>query len=1564
MNAEIIYESGNLLEFIGGNSPSTAYDNYVSHVSEGIVSPGYNDYGPDWVDVQTNGFGNYRIIPQFDYTLQHWRYIFQALLEGDLAAADQMLADSISTFRYELVEFQDLLYGRTYYMIREILDMSYVDPNQLLVAGDEVTGSFANGWGLYILNPNATRQQVVVEIPHPCDDFISPYLGTEMFLQTDAFALLLAGAGREVRWNGDAPYNNNKSLSDPSRIDNSVFQVFHEVLSDSLVNIGPHSPLVIHTHSFDDNGAHEGFQSIVLSGGWDAGNANKPIRDLSDDNLDLVNFTSEYPIAAGAFGDHPALRVDDYYRVHYNGSFLYHGEFQNYPMPHTYTLLGPNTGVQMNYLRQFFDNGEVYEPWVQVELFEKPQLFQDLDMPLTDLYAGTYPTSFQNFSILMDYYQHFIEALEAYLSNWESEADITAPQAINNWRTTYDGRTYVNLEWDPVFDTNHKTYRIFFDDDSITEASPYLDRSSDIRLSNPSRDHFIFGDLDPDSNYVFKIQALDHFDNIGPLSEAISDSLPGHEPIHILENFDAGEIILESYLDEDIDPDSWDLDPDRTFMSSPYSLNIWGNTWKIQTIAPYLVESSAVFQIAAYVEHLGEVQGIAFQDSLNTLFYSLDGTQQMDIEEWVTVYQGYFPEETWNLYRLPIGNDWLARFEYSPRITGIIYINDHDFDPSAQIYFDELFDITNSLPFAPAVEISYTEGQVYRNLAHARSVDIGFEAIIEDADSDTHSYLWNFGDGEISQENAPLHTFLVEDDHYYTVLLQVSDESGNMGQATVQITVDDGDSSFPLTLNFVGDIMIARRYANAGGIIETGGVESIFEPTIDILGNAADLTIANLECVMTIDGTPHPTKSVVYRGLPEYIPAIAEAGIDVVSLANNHTLDYGLVGLQATQQTLVENNILHYGSGIDSDEAYAPTFTNTKGVSIAWLGNSDRTGQYNNAQPYLNAGFNKPGFAYLTPYYLLQQISAVHDVADLVVMEMHGGSEYSSAPGAGYDSFEFGVGIPAEDWIRPREITRHMDLPGDSDEDENYSPLMDVPHMWDREIRHFAVESGADLVVVHHPHIIQGFEVYNGTLIAHSLGNYVFDLNYHETFPSVVLNAEINEEGFQAFSAVPVYLDDYIPVPALGQLGVYLLDYLATKSRGLDTYLYVDRENTIANIWIDTLSMPRTHIQKRQSFNLELEGSFWVSEPINIHQLGNISSLESPPGIGWEYRLGRELLWYGNMEDEGSSQWNLNSSGEWLDVTEAYSGERSIGQYRSPSSGDNVVTNLENRIRVDASKKHHVAAYIKTQNGSGVTVQVRYYANRTSSTILTTHYLTFGVTGTQDWTYYHKETDPPDNATYFDIRLNSDMPVAGDAYSWFDDVHLIEWTDWDSAPVAEIISPNEYYFLQLRNSSTTPDPNIEFTETVYLDPQPVNVDLIANETVGLVDAEIQFQDASTGPIGWWAWDFGDGQTSMDQNPLHIYPDPGFYDVSLTIIDNFGNYLTETKSDYIRIFTQYLPGDLDFNGQNSISDIIILVNIIIGEIIPTDAQRETADINTDGNVNVQDLILLVNIILFD
>ena len=142
---------------------------------------------------------------------------------------------------------------------------------------------------------------------------------------------------------------------------------------------------------------------------------------------------------------------------------------------------------------------------------------------------------------------------------------------------------------------------------------------------------------------------------------------------------------------------------------------------------------------------------------------------------------------------------------------------------------------------------------------------------------------------------------------------------------------------------------------------------------------------------------------------------------------------------------------------------------------------------------------------------------------------------------------------------------------------------------------------------------------------------------------------------------------------------------------------------------------------------------------------------------------------------------------------------------------------------------------------------------------------------------------------------------------------------------------------------------------------------IANFGYTIDNLIVSFSDSSTvgdAAINRWVWDFGDGSNSAEQHPTHIYTEPGFYDVSLSIKDHTGALLTETQIDLMRIFSEYLPGDLNFDGQNSVSDIVILVNIIIGELSPSEAQNETANVNGDAYINVQDLVSLINLILYN
>jgi poly-gamma-glutamate capsule biosynthesis protein CapA/YwtB (metallophosphatase superfamily) len=885
------------------------------------------------------------------------------------------------------------------------------------------------------------------------------------------------------------------------------------------------------------------------------------------------------------------------------------------------------------------------------------------------------------------------------------------------------------------------------------------------------------------------------YGRINILSKDLSHPSGSDAEVDTIENFDDGEVQLQSFSDQDINPNMWLLDNTITFNTSPYSLKLFGNTWKLEIIDPISIDSGDVWQVSNYIEEVAEIQGFGITDSINTLVYSFAGTEQVNPEEWITVYQGAFPDNVWNVYQLPVADDWLAWFGYLPVVKGIIFINDRDNTSQGISYFDEILDITNSLPIAPRVEISYSLGKLYKNIDGLTSVDVEFTSIVYDPDSEEHDYFWDFGDDSTSTEANPSHTFIVEDNHDYTVLLDVVDETELHGRASCQIHVDPGPTTFPITMNFVGDIMLARRIED---FINLYGYEPIFDPTLSILGEAADITVANLECALTNQGEPHPTKSVVFRGSPQNVAGLTYAGIDAVTIANNHIIDYGLVGLQQTQSVLEEEEILSFGAGANSYEAMQPAFYLKSGVNFALLGSSDRTGQYNNEQPYLDAGFNKPGFANLTESNITQQINSVRNVADLIILEMHSGSEYSGSP---------------EDWFGKIRLNE------DPGTDEDYSPDLRAPLESDIEMRHFAIDQGADLVLCHHPHIIQAVEVYNGKLIAHSLGNFVFDLNYPETFPSMILNAKIDETGFYEYSITPVYIDDYIPVQAKGELGLYLLDDLAKRSKDLNTYLNIDRDNVTAKIVLDTTSLNRYHILSAAEINPEEENGVWISKPVLLGRNGSVSSIDNitPPG-NWQYRLGRQLIWFGNFEDEGCTLWEINHPDEFYDTTESFTGERSLCQQRA-SGLPALYTNLEKRIKLYSNTAAYTLhANMKTENAVNAGVLLQFFETRTQYYPIGTEDLNAEVSGSTDWTFYHNEFTVPSNAQYINLRLQSASPQSGEGKSWFDDVGLIEWTDWKYYnSISNISYPNDYYWIQFKTSEPVLNAKVNYTETNFSD---------------------------------------------------------------------------------------------------------------------------------------------------
>ena len=182
-SAEILHEQGALRDLLGGSCSNCAYDNWISHISEGIARDNFNDYGPVSLDPQNNEFGNFIALADTgtaESPIDKWYNIFAAFFAADTHHVDSLLTAASLDSIYDLVVFADT--ARIYYILREHLNPAYYDDQQTPSdSSDDVQGSFSCGWGIYIFSPSAARENILLEAPHPEDDFLTPWLATDVF---------------------------------------------------------------------------------------------------------------------------------------------------------------------------------------------------------------------------------------------------------------------------------------------------------------------------------------------------------------------------------------------------------------------------------------------------------------------------------------------------------------------------------------------------------------------------------------------------------------------------------------------------------------------------------------------------------------------------------------------------------------------------------------------------------------------------------------------------------------------------------------------------------------------------------------------------------------------------------------------------------------------------------------------------------------------------------------------------------------------------------------------------------------------------------------------------------------------------------------------------------------------------------------------------------------------------------------------------------------------------------------------------------------------------------------
>lgn len=287
-------------------------------------------------------------------------------------------------------------------------------------------------------------------------------------------------------------------------------------------------------------------------------------------------------------------------------------------------------------------------------------------------------------------------------------------------------------------------------------------------------------------------------------------------------------------------------------------------------------------------------------------------------------------------------------------------------------------------------------------------------------------------------------------------------EQEQNAQAIVEVETEMIEKK-PVIVAFTGDVLfsdgVLANYDNSGltGILDQNLIYEL---------QSADITVINNEFPFSERGIQAEDKQYTFRVSPERVQILQEMGVDIASLANNHSLDFGIDAMLDSVATLKEAGIVPLGAGNDITEAKQIAYIEKEGMTFAFIAASRVI-----PVPEWTADENPGLLTTYDPTILLEQIEEAKSNADVVIVYVHWGLER-----------------------------------------ENY------PEDYQRNLGQMYIDAGADLVVGSHSHCLQGIEYYKDVPIVYSLGNFVFG----SQIPDTALLKVAFEEGKElVLSVVP-----------------------------------------------------------------------------------------------------------------------------------------------------------------------------------------------------------------------------------------------------------------------------------------------------------------------------------------------------------------------------------------------------------------------------------------------------------
>ena len=269
---------------------------------------------------------------------------------------------------------------------------------------------------------------------------------------------------------------------------------------------------------------------------------------------------------------------------------------------------------------------------------------------------------------------------------------------------------------------------------------------------------------------------------------------------------------------------------------------------------------------------------------------------------------------------------------------------------------------------------------------------------------------------------------------------------------------------------FVGDIMLSRGVAYQ--IEKNNDLYYPFEQIKDFLSKN-DFIFANLESPI-VDGQKIKSNEMFFRTDEKLAPILKEMSFSIFSLANNHILNFGEKGLLNTFKILNENKIIFVGAGENFETAHQFKTIERNDIKFAFLAYAEKYF----AQ---EAKENEPGVALMNLEQLKNDIEKARQKADFIIISMHAGEEYKDYPSSSQINFA-----------------------------------------------HHAIDAGADLVIGHHPHVIEPIEKYKNGYIFYSLGNFIFDQMWsNETRESIALRIIFTPHDIKTIQIYPILIENY-----------------------------------------------------------------------------------------------------------------------------------------------------------------------------------------------------------------------------------------------------------------------------------------------------------------------------------------------------------------------------------------------------------------------------------------------------